>query len=83
MTDTAFNILHNFEKPDKEFIKNKECLMFIVAPFSWRYHEHPIDYWRFSPNGLEYLFNHNNSMKTIIKGWYRPDSLSLYIGQKI
>ena len=20
-----FNILHNFEKPDKEFIKNKEC----------------------------------------------------------
>ena len=27
MTDSAYNILHNFEKPDKEFIKNKECLI--------------------------------------------------------
>jgi SAM-dependent methyltransferase len=25
--------------------------------FSWRYHPCPIDYWRYSPSGLESLFN--------------------------
>ena len=31
MTDSAYNILHNFEKPDKEFIKNKECLICLES----------------------------------------------------
>jgi len=29
----------------------------IFTVFSWRYHPCPIDYWRFSPQALEYLFS--------------------------
>lgn len=30
--------------------------LYISAPWSWRYHPVPIDYWRFSPTALTYLF---------------------------
>ena len=32
-------------------------LTFHSAPFSWRYHPHPVDFWRFSPDALEFLFS--------------------------
>lgn len=31
-------------------------LVVIVTLFSWRYHEVPIDYWRYTPQCLNYLF---------------------------
>jgi len=31
-------------------------ICFIIAPFAWRYHTSPIDYWRFTPQCLVYLF---------------------------
>lgn len=31
-------------------------LCIIITCFSWRYHTSPIDYWRFTPHCLEYLF---------------------------
>ncbi len=29
----------------------------VAAPWAWRYHPCPIDYWRFSPEALKFLFN--------------------------
>jgi len=42
----------------KEIIRllKPKGLCFIIAPFSWRYHTAPIDYWRFTPQCLVYLF---------------------------
>jgi len=31
MTDNTYNILHNFEKPDNDFIKDKECLICLES----------------------------------------------------
>jgi hypothetical protein len=30
--------------------------VFIGAPFSWRIHGYPSDYWRFTPNAIKLLF---------------------------
>lgn len=32
-------------------------LFYLVTVWSWRYHPVPIDFWRFSPECLAYLFN--------------------------
>ena len=37
--------------------------------FSYRYHPSPVDFWRFSSNGLEYLFNRSGKTETILKGY--------------
>jgi len=64
-------------------ILKPNSLMLMIAPFNWRYHEHPIDYWRFSPRGLEYLFNRTGKMKTLHVGYYlEEEKLSLYLGIK-
>jgi hypothetical protein len=31
--------------------------LFINAPFSWRIHAYPDDYWRFTPSGIKLLFS--------------------------
>jgi SAM-dependent methyltransferase len=31
-------------------------ILFVSAPFSWRVHGYPDDYWRFTPSGLRLLF---------------------------
>ncbi|HEY5234027.1 MAG TPA: class I SAM-dependent methyltransferase [Verrucomicrobiae bacterium] len=30
--------------------------LFLSAPFTWRFHGYPNDFWRFTPAGLKYLF---------------------------
>jgi len=30
--------------------------IFVTTLFSWRYHTSPIDFWRFTPHCLAYLF---------------------------
>ncbi len=30
--------------------------LFVSAPFAWRFHGYPNDFWRFTPAGLKYLF---------------------------
>ena len=37
--------------------------------FSYRYHPCPIDYWRFTSQGLEFLFTDTNEATTLIKGY--------------
>ena len=43
----------------------KDGYLFVRAPFAYRYHPVPNDYWRFSPDGLACLFS---SLKCIKKG---------------
>jgi hypothetical protein len=33
-----------------------EGVLFLSVPFSWRYHGYPKDYWRFTPDAIEFLF---------------------------
>lgn len=37
--------------------------------FAYRYHPIPHDYWRFSSQGLEYLFASTGSVATVLKGY--------------
>ena len=36
----------------------------IVTVFSWRYHADPIDYWRFTPHCLKFLFKDLECIET-------------------
>lgn len=41
-------------------IKNslkKGGILFVTVPFIWEIHYYPSDYWRFTPQGVEQLFN--------------------------
>jgi len=31
-------------------------VLFISVPFHWRFHGYPSDYWRFTPEGVKYMF---------------------------
>lgn len=30
--------------------------LFLLVPFTWRFHGYPSDYWRFTPRAVEFLF---------------------------
>jgi hypothetical protein len=36
---------------------NTNGVLFISVPFIWEFHGYPDDYWRFTPAGIEYLFD--------------------------
>jgi SAM-dependent methyltransferase len=44
-------------------------LMIHKTLFSYRYHPSPIDYWRFSAQGLAYLFTRTGVMTTLVAGY--------------
>lgn len=37
--------------------------------FAYRYHAQPVDYWRFTSQGLEHLFCHTGHVDTVLKGY--------------
>jgi SAM-dependent methyltransferase len=41
-------------------------IAFTTTIFSWRYHPSPIDYYRYTPDALEFLFS---GLETIHKSW--------------
>ena len=49
--DNPFTVAENIGKSIK-----KGGLLFVTAPFSWEYHEVPVDYWRFTHTGILRLF---------------------------
>jgi len=61
-----------FEHVDKPWLaaKNIEASMkpkakiYFSIPFSWRYHKHPKDYWRMTPDAIRVLFKHIKWTKT-------------------
>jgi SAM-dependent methyltransferase len=44
-------------------------LLMHLAPFAWRYHPFPEDYWRFSHSGLKMLFEHSGKVSTLVSGY--------------
>ena len=35
---------------------NKNGCLFVSVPFIWRYHNYPLDYWRFTHQAISILF---------------------------
>jgi len=71
---TSFDVFEHLKRP---WDAAKECIR-IAKPggllihrtlFAYRYHPIPIDYWRFSAQGLEYLFHCDGETETILKGY--------------
>lgn len=65
--DSSYDFIYSmdtFEHITEPWLAAKEIsrilkpkgIVFIVTLFSWRYHPDPIDYWRFTPHCLVYLF---------------------------
>jgi SAM-dependent methyltransferase len=44
-------------------------LLMHLAPFAWRYHPYPEDYWRFSHTGLKMLFERTGRVSTLLSGY--------------
>jgi hypothetical protein len=51
--DDIFSVARNIE----ELLDDDGVLLFS-APFAWRIHRIPVDLWRFTPQGVDYLFPH-------------------------
>jgi hypothetical protein len=69
----------------------KECIR-ITKPggliihrtlFAYRYHPSPVDYWRFTSQGLEFLFTESGEAATIIKGYETRRRRRNYTGSSI
>lgn len=58
----SFQVLEHLSEPqlmlNESFrILKPNGIIFLTVPFQWWLHEQPYDYFRFTPYGLEYLFN--------------------------
>lgn len=82
-TIICLSVLEHCEQPFKmaenitRLLKDDGCV-FISAPFSWRFHGYPSDYWRFSHEGIKKLFpkiafdNSKCTLATIRKNEFIP-----------
>lgn len=44
-------------------------LLIHISPFSWRYHPFPEDYYRFTHDGLAYLFERTGRVERLLSGY--------------
>ncbi len=51
-------------------ILKKDGIIVLNTPFSWNYHEIPIDYWRFTHSGLRYLLTKDDLTEIIDFGYH-------------
>ena len=70
----SFDVFEHVERPwdaAEEAIRilKPGGLMIHRTLFAYRYHPCPIDYWRYTSDGLEYLFNRTGRMETLLKGY--------------
>ena len=68
--DTFEHILNPWDSVEN--IKNllKEGGIFIcIAPFSWRFHPSPYDCYRYSHQGLKFMFEHKGQMQELDSGY--------------
>jgi hypothetical protein len=49
----------------------EDGILFIATLFSWRYHPVPEDYYRFTPAGLEILFEDIACLETNFNSYFR------------
>ena len=57
----CLSVLEHCENPFKmsfniSSLINRNGIIFISVPFSWRIHGYPSDYWRFTPEGVRKFF---------------------------
>ncbi len=50
-------------------IVKRRGLLMHAAPFAWRYHPVPVDFYRYTHDGLKYLFERTGQVKTIFAGY--------------
>ena len=67
-TVICFSVLEHCKNPFKMSrnimrILDKNGVLFVSVPFSWRIHGYPSDYWRFTPEGVKLLFPELNFEK--------------------
>src|SRR4030042_6562163 len=60
-TAICFSVLEHCKDPFKACdnisrLLDKDGILFVSVPFSWRIHGYPSDYWRFTPDGIKVLF---------------------------
>lgn len=70
----AYNVIEHVKEPwiaAQEIVRvlKPGGLAAIFAPFAWRYHPFPIDFWRFSHAGLAYLFQRTAKMEVELSGY--------------
>lgn len=70
----SMNVLEHVDRPwdaalEMVRITKLGGLIVQLAPFSWRYHPHPVDHWRFSHTGLERLFAISRKVDTLVSGY--------------
>ena len=70
----SMNLLEHVESPwsaAKEMVRivKPGGMLIQIVPFSWRYHPHPVDHWRFSHTGLQRLFVSTGQVETIESGY--------------
>lgn len=70
----SMDVLEHVERP---WDASKECIRITKSGgliihrtlFAYRYHPIPQDYWRFTAQGLEYLFSYTGKTDTVLKGY--------------
>jgi len=50
-------------------IVKRKGLLKHMAPFAWRYHPVPIDFYRYTHDGFKYLFERTGRVRTIFAGY--------------
>ena len=87
----AYICLATFEHVERPWVAAREiartlrggCNVYLVAPFIYEFHEAPRDFWRFTPDALEFLFK--GLLVKLDGGWLHCPSgraMSFYIGGK-
>lgn len=68
--DTFEHILNPWEATDNILsLLNDGGLFFCSVPFNWRFHPSPYDGYRYSHQGLKYLFERNGGLKEENSGY--------------
>lgn len=68
--DTFEHILNPWDATDNIInLLNENGLFFCSAPFNWRFHPSPYDAYRYSHQGLKYLFERNGGLQEVASGY--------------
>ena len=65
----------------KRLVAN-QGLIIVACPFSWRFHPSPLDTYRFSHTGLQYLFERSGDFETLFAGYVRHGAIRGFWGNK-
>jgi len=83
--DTFEHILNPWDATDNILnLLNEGGLFFCSAPFNWRFHPSPYDAYRYSHQGLKYLFERNGKLEEVSGGYIQHQkTLKGFWGNKL